>query len=125
MEGRELVPLAKKPKPKRMKNAPKQSPVAFIPDGMWERMLGNAAMATERLARILASPSFNKLPIRDQTALIKLAHEQAFGVAATAKQKIVVVDHDSDGSGNALRSLANKATVLPEFAKSADKNRAN
>lgn len=112
----ELVPVI--PTARKKDDGGPKSPLSFVPDATWRQMLQNAVYATERLQRILVSPQFNRLPVRDQLSAIKLAHDQSFGLAAGNKTTVVIEEGDNEGkSKNELRSLANKALDLPEFSK--------
>jgi hypothetical protein len=100
------------------------SPLPYMSDALWRSIQQNATMGTERLSRILASPNFVKLPIKEQAQLINLANDAMFkatamAMAMTPRGQLPRDPNAAEADNpeaNYLRSTANKALELPELA---------
>jgi hypothetical protein len=107
-----VVPIhGDKPRTKMVIPKPNQ----YIPDEVWRMIQMNGAAAVERLARIIASPAFNRLPVRDQLKAISMAYDQAYRPSTPTAIELKMNPANTDGELNALKLLARQALDLPEL----------
>ena len=101
---------------KPLKQRKPMKPNAFISDKEWEAIRANGTIATLQLARILSSTDFDKLPMKEQLVAIKLAQDASYRPMVVAFNDNDDDDEDVSSSSNAIRKLAQTAT-LPEHTK--------
>lgn len=93
-------------------------PNSFMSEAEWRQVKQVGFMATGRLAEIILSADFHKLPIRDRLLAIKIAQDAAHKpmVDEPEKANVTINMPGATDESNALKTLSGRA-VLPEMKK--------
>ena len=84
-----------------------------IPAHVWQTLQDSGAMAAQRLSDLLHGKSFERLKVGDQTRLIQLALDRAYGPPIKREMSLQLSGTVSDAVAESLGRLA--STELPEM----------